>query len=71
VIGRIEFKVRGRDVAGVVSELDGLPAPARELVQTWRARALAWQGALESARLLANAALAKLSEPLAREPSPR
>jgi hypothetical protein len=71
VIGRIEFKAGSQDIAGVVSELDGLPAPARELARPWRARALAWQGAVESARLITNAAFAKLGEPMAREPSPR
>jgi hypothetical protein len=71
VTGRIEFKVARQDIAGVVAELDGLPAPAKELAQPWRTKALARQGAIESARLIATAALAKLGEPVAREPSPQ
>jgi hypothetical protein len=71
VIGRIEFKMAQQDIAGVVAELDRLPAPARELAQSWRTKVLARQGAIESARLIATASLAKLGEPAARGPSPQ
>jgi hypothetical protein len=71
VIGRIEFKMAQQDIAGVVAELDKLPAPAKELAQSWRAKARARQGAIESVRLIATAALAELGEPAVREPSPQ
>ncbi len=69
VIGRIEFKMAQQDIGGVVAELDKLPAPARELAQPWRTKALARQGAIESARLIATASSAKLGEPPIRGPS--
>jgi hypothetical protein len=69
VIGRIEFKMAQQDIGGVVAELDKLPAPARELAQPWRTKALVRQGAIESARLIATASSAKLGEPAARGPS--
>ena len=71
VISRIEFKIVRQDIAGVVAELDKLPGPAKDLAQSWRTKALARQGAVESARLIATASLAKLGEPVVREPSPR
>ena len=69
VIGRIEFKVAQQDIAGVLAELDKLPAPAKELAQSWRTKVLARQGAIESARLIATASSAKLGEPPIRGPS--
>jgi hypothetical protein len=71
VMSRIEFKMPQQDIEATVAELDKLPAPARELAQGWRMQALARQEALESARLIATAALAKLGEPAARGPSPQ
>jgi hypothetical protein len=71
VIGRIEFKIGHQDIAGVLAELDKLPGPAKELAQPWRSKALARQGAIESARLIATASLAKLGEPAIRGPSPQ
>jgi len=71
VIGRIEFKIMQQDLAGVVSELDKLPAPAKGLAQPWRAKAMGRQNAIESTRLIATASLAKLGEPGARGPSPQ
>jgi hypothetical protein len=70
VMSRIEFKMPQQDIEAMVAELDKLPAPARELAQGWRTKALARQEALESARLIAAAALAKLGEPALRGPSP-
>ena len=63
VMSRIEFKMPQQDIEAMVAELDKLPAPARELAQGWRTQALARQEAIESARLIATAALAKLAEP--------
>jgi hypothetical protein len=71
VMSRIEFKMPQRDIEAMVTELDKLPAPARELAQGWRTQALARQEALESARLIATASLAKLGEPAMRGPSPQ
>ena len=70
VMSRIEFKMPQQDIEAMVAELDKLPTPARELAQGWRTKALARQEALESARLIAAAALAKLGEPALRGPSP-
>jgi hypothetical protein len=69
VMSRIEIKMIQQDVEAVVAEMDKLPAPARELAQPWRTKALARQGAIESARLIATASLAKLGEPAVRGPS--
>jgi hypothetical protein len=71
VIGRIEMKMVRQDVAGAVAELDKLPAPAREIAQAWREKALARQAAVDSARRLAAASFARVAEPTAPEPSPR
>jgi hypothetical protein len=71
VMSRIEFKMPQQDIEATVAELDKLPAPARELAQGWRTQALARQQAIESARLIATAALAKLGEPAVRGPSPQ
>jgi len=71
VMSRIEFKMPQQDIEAMVAELDKLPAPARDLAQGWRTRALARQDALESARLIATASLAKLGEPAIPGPSPR
>jgi len=69
VIGRIEFKMTRQDVAGVVADLDKLPAAARELAQPWRKKALARDAAIDAARQLATAAFARLGE--APDLSPR
>jgi hypothetical protein len=71
VMSRIEFKMPQQDIEAMVAELDKLPAPARELAQGWRTKALARQEALESARLIATASLAKLGEPAVRGLSPQ
>jgi hypothetical protein len=63
VLSRIEFKMVHQDVEGVVPELDKLPAPAKQAAQSWRSRALARRDAVEAARGLAIASLAKLTEP--------
>ncbi len=71
VMSRIEFKMPQQDIEAMVAELDKLPAPARDLAQGWRTKALGRQEALESARLIATASLAKLGEPAVRGPSPQ
>jgi hypothetical protein len=70
VIGRIEMKMVRQDVVGAVAELDKLPAPAKELAQPWRQKALARQAAIDSARRIAAASFTKLAEPAAQS-SPR
>jgi hypothetical protein len=71
VIGRIDLKMVRQDIAGVVAELDKLPAPAKELAKPWRTKALARQAAVEAARRIASASFAKLGEPATPEPSLR
>lgn len=71
VISRIDLKMVRQDIAGVVAELDKLPAPAKELAQPWRKKALARQAAIDAARRIATASFEKLGEPTAPEPSPR
>jgi hypothetical protein len=71
VMSRIAFKMPQQDIEAMVAELDKLPAPARDLAQGWRTQALARQQALESARLIATASLAKAAEPAVRGPSPQ
>ena len=71
VMSRIEFKMGQQDIEAMVAELDKLPAPARELAQPWRTKALGRQDAVESALLMATASLAKLGEPAARGPLPQ
>jgi hypothetical protein len=71
VISRIDLKMVRQDIAGVVAELDKLPAPAKELAQPWRTRALARQAAVDAARRIAAASFVKLGERPAPEPSPR
>ncbi len=71
VIGRIDLKMVRQDIAGVVAELDKLPAPAKELAQPWRQKALARQAAVDAARRIAAASFAKLGESTAAEPSQR
>jgi hypothetical protein len=71
VMSRIEFKMPQQDIEAMVAELDKLPAPARDLAQGWRTKALARQEALESARIIATTSVTKLGEPAVRGPSPQ
>jgi len=71
VIARIESRMTNQDIAGMVAELDNLPVPAREVVQPWRTRALARQGALDTVRRVAAGSLAKLGGPTVRESLPQ
>jgi hypothetical protein len=54
-------------MAGVLAELEKLPAPARELAQLWRRRATAREAAIASARQVAASSFAKLGEPPAQD----
>jgi len=71
VIGRIELAMTRQDVAGIVAELDKLPAPARESAEPWRKKALAREAAIAAARRLAAASLAGLVEQPAPAPDVR
>jgi hypothetical protein len=71
ILSRIEFRMAHEDVDAVVAELDKLPSQAKELAQRWRTRALARRDALQAARLMASASLAKLGEPAASGSSPQ
>jgi hypothetical protein len=62
VLRRIELKMVQEDVDAIITELEKLPAQAKELAQPWRARAAARRDAVEAARILAAASLAKLGE---------
>jgi hypothetical protein len=63
VLSRIEFKMVQLDIDGIITELDKLPAKAKDAAQPWRTKALARRDAVEAARQLATASLAKLGEP--------
>ncbi len=63
VLSRIEYKMVQQDIDAIIAELDKLPAPAKEVAQQWRTRATARRDAMEAARLMATASLAKLGEP--------
>jgi hypothetical protein len=65
VLSRIEFKMVQLDIDGIIAELDKLPAKAKDAAQPWRTRALARRAAVEAARQLATASLARLGEPAA------
>lgn len=60
VIGRIERDMARRDLAGVLAELDKLPAPAQAIAETWRKKALARQTVGEASAKLVAASFAKL-----------
>jgi len=70
VIGRIELKTARRDLGGLgglLADVDKLPAPARELAQPWRARALGRAAAIDAARRLAALSFARPGD----APAPR
>jgi hypothetical protein len=71
VLSRIELRMVHEDFEAVVAELDKLPSQAKELARRWRTTALARRDAVEAARLVATASLAKLGEPAASGPSPQ
>lgn len=71
ILSRIEFRMAQQDIDAVLAELDKLPSQAKELARPWRTRALARRDAIEAARLMATASLAKLGEPAASGSSPQ
>jgi hypothetical protein len=71
VLSRIEYKMVQQDIDAIIAELDKLPASAKEVAQRWRTRATARRDALEAARLMATASLAKLGEPAMSGSSPQ
>ena len=50
MIGRIDRDMARRDLAGVLAELDKLPAPAQAIAEPWRKKALARQAATAALR---------------------
>ncbi len=71
ILSRIEFRMAHEDIDAILAELDKLPSQAKELAEPWRTRALARRDAVEAARLMATASLAKLGEPAASGSSPQ
>jgi hypothetical protein len=71
ILSRIEYKMVQQDIDAIIAELDKLPASAKEVAQRWRTRATARRDALEAARLMATASLAKLGEPAMSGSSPQ
>jgi hypothetical protein len=64
VLSRVEVRMVQQDIDAIIAELDKLPAQAKELARPWRTRTQARRDALEAARLVATASLAKLGEPV-------
>jgi hypothetical protein len=60
VIGRIDRDMTRRDLAGVLAELDKLPAPAQAIAEPWRKKALARQAATAFSAQLAAASFSRL-----------
>jgi len=60
VIGRIDRDMARRDLAGVLAEIDKLPAPAQAIAQPWRKKALARQAATAASAQLVAVSFAKL-----------
>jgi hypothetical protein len=63
ILSRVEYKMVQQDIDAIVAELDKLPAAAKEVAQAWRTRAMGRREAMEAARAMATASLAKLGEP--------
>jgi hypothetical protein len=63
VIGRIDRDMTRRDLAGVLAELDKLPAPAQAIAEPWRKKALARQTATAFSAQLAAASFSRLGAP--------
>jgi hypothetical protein len=63
VIGRIDRDMARRDLAGVLAELDKLPAPAQAIADPWRKKALARQAAAAFSAQLAAASFSRLDAP--------
>jgi hypothetical protein len=63
VIGRIDRDMARRDLAGVLVEIDKLPAPAQAIAEPWRKKALARQAATAFSAQLAAASFSRLGAP--------
>ena len=63
VIGRIDRDMARRDLAGVLAELDKLPASAQAIAEPWRKKALARQAATAASAQLVAASFARLGGP--------
>jgi hypothetical protein len=63
VIGRIDRDMARRDLAGVLAELDKLPAPAQAVAEPWRKKALARQAATAASAQLVADSFARLGAP--------
>jgi hypothetical protein len=63
VIGRIDRDMARRDLAGVLGEIERLPAPARAIAEPWRKKAVARQAAIAASAQLVTASFTKLGAP--------
>jgi hypothetical protein len=63
VIGRIDRHVAQRDLAGALSEIDRLPAPAQAIAEPWRKKAMARQAAIAASAQLVTASFTRLGAP--------
>ncbi len=63
VIGRIDRDMARRDLAGVLAELEKLPAPAQAIAEPWRKKALARQAVTAASAQLVAASFEKLGAP--------
>jgi hypothetical protein len=63
VIGRIDRDMARRDLAGVLGEIERLPAPAQAIAKPWRKKAVARQAAIAASAQLVTASFTKLGAP--------
>jgi hypothetical protein len=63
VIGRIDRDMARRDLAGVLGEIERLPAPAQAIAEPWRKKAMARQAAIAASAQLVTASFTKLGAP--------
>ena len=63
VIGRIDRDMARRDLAGVLGEIERLPAPSQAIAEPWRKKASARQAAIAASAQLVTASFAKLGAP--------
>jgi hypothetical protein len=71
VLSRLEHNMVQQDIEAIIAEIDKLPAPAKEVARPWRTKATARREAMEAARLIATASLARLGEPMMSGSSPQ
>jgi hypothetical protein len=63
MIGRIDRDMARRDLAGVLGEIERLPAPAQAIAEPWRKKAVARQAAIAASAQLVTASFTKLGAP--------